>query len=249
MQEKWKDFFGAEYVYFSEAILTAERTSLEVEQIVKILDLPPKSKILDLGCGQGRIAIPLAAKGYTVVGYDGSRELLNIASKKANEAEVDIHFEYGDMRELNLDSEFDAVINLGTAFGYIDDENEDLDILRRVEKALKPNGLFLQDTENRELKLRNQMGNVWNEMNGQVVWSSREFDCLTGRWKERIMWQEGSKLRNTVLELRLYSATELKRLTKEAGLDVLGVYGGLDLSPLLMSSLRMVMLSRKKKGV
>jgi SAM-dependent methyltransferase len=244
-QEKWKDFFGEEYLHFSELILTPERTQAEVEQIVSLLDLPKGAKILDLGCGQGRISIPLSQKGYTVTGFDGSPELFAAALRRADEVGTEVQLIHGDMRELDFDSEFDAVINLGTAFGYVEKEEEDLNILRRVRNALKPGGYFLQDTENREMKLKNQMDNVWHQMNGQAVWSKREFNCLTGRWKETISWMNGSELQQRVLDLRLYSATELMRMTNEAGLRVHGVYGGLDLTPLKMDSLRMVLLSVK----
>lgn len=244
--EHWKDFFSEDYLQFSEVILTPERTRLEIDQIVSLLNLPKGAKILDLGCGQGRISIPLAKKGYDVIGYDASSELLKEANKRAEEEGVEIQFLEGDMRDLDIDSEFDAVINLGTAFGYVTNEDEDLDILRRVRSALKNGGQFLQDTENRELKLRNQMGNVWHEMNGQPVWSKREFNCATGRWKETISWVRANKLKQRILDIRLYSATELICLSKDANLKVQGIYGGLNLSPLTVDSPRMVLHSKKK---
>jgi 2-polyprenyl-3-methyl-5-hydroxy-6-metoxy-1,4-benzoquinol methylase len=247
-QEHWKDFFREDYLRFSETILTPERTTFEVNQLVQqmqFLGVPNGAKILDAGCGQGRISVPLAQRGYQVIGYDGSGVLLEEAKNRARIAGVDIPFFHGDMRELAYAGEFDVVLNLGTAFGYVENEADDLAILKRICNALKPGGYFIQETENREWKLRNQMGKTWHVMNGQPVWSDREFNLVTGRWKETITWMHGSALQQQVLDLRMYTATELIRLTKDAGLELQSIYGGFDYTPLTEKSPRLLLLSRK----
>ncbi|WP_163854427.1 class I SAM-dependent methyltransferase [Paenibacillus elgii] len=246
-EEVWHAFFGSDYLTFSEVILSPERTRFEVQRILELLDLPPAASILDLGCGQGRIAVPLAQMGYRVTGYDGSSELLEAARRRAAEAGADVNFLHGDMRDLDFDEEFDAVLNVGTAFGYIADEEGDRRILNRVRLALKPGGSFLQETENRDYKLQG-LRNTWNEMNGRPVFSERQFDSVSGRWTERIFWFEGSEKKGTVLNVRLYAATELIAMTRNAGLQVTDVFGGFDFSPLKADSPRMLILSKKEQS-
>ncbi|WP_254178730.1 class I SAM-dependent methyltransferase [Cytobacillus oceanisediminis] len=245
-KEHWKTFFGKDYVKFSETILTQDRTRFEFQQLQRILNLPKGAKILDLGCGQGRLSLPLAKAGYTITGFDGSLSLLNEAKDRAKKECLKINFEHGDMRELNYTNQFDAVINIGTAFGYVTKEEDDLNILKRVNNALKPNGILLLETENREMKLKNTMGKIWNEMNGQPVWSDRSFNCITGRWTETIQWLNGNKLEKKILDLRLYSATELQKMLKDVKFNVLKVLGGFDLSPLETTSQRLLILSQKE---
>jgi 2-polyprenyl-3-methyl-5-hydroxy-6-metoxy-1,4-benzoquinol methylase len=56
--------------------------------------------ILDIACGTGRHAIPLAKLGYRVTAFDLSKEMLDIAKEKAKKENVRIEFKQEDMKEL-----------------------------------------------------------------------------------------------------------------------------------------------------
>src|SRR6266498_2542478 len=128
----YASFFGEEYFHIYGSMLSDERTAREVEGIVKLLALPPGSHILDLACGHGRHAVPLAQRGYRVTGQDLSQLFLEHAEAAARAAGVDVRWVHGDMRVIPFDAEFDAVTNIFTAFGYFDTEDEDLQVLRQV---------------------------------------------------------------------------------------------------------------------
>jgi SAM-dependent methyltransferase len=70
--------------------------------------------VLDLGCGTGGHAAPLAARGYDVVGVDRSAEMLRHARGRGSSA----RFELGDIGRLDLQQEFDAVIAMFAVLGY-----------------------------------------------------------------------------------------------------------------------------------
>lgn len=246
MGESWNQFFGADYLSFSEVILSPQRTAFELEAIMKRLKLTKGMRVLDLGCGQGRMSIALAKQGLQVVGYDGSPDLLEEAKRRAAEQGADVAFVLGDMRELQGEGEFDAVINIGTAFGYIEDEEGDREIVRRVQQALKPGGCFLQETENRDYKLR-QLYNTWDKMNDRLVFSRRAFNHQSGRWTEELSWYEEGERTIALLDLRLYTAAELVRMTEAAGLHVQELHGGFDLSPFSLSSPRLMIVSEKSR--
>ncbi|SDN48067.1 Methyltransferase domain-containing protein [Fictibacillus solisalsi] len=245
--EKWKTFFSSDYLTFSEEILTSERTDFEIEFILRQLNLKPGAKILDLGCGQGRLSIPLAQRGFTITGLDGAKDLLKEAKRRAEEYNVDIEFIHCDMREMSFIEEFDAVINFGTAFGYIESQKDDQMILEKVHQALKPNGLFIQDLENREAKVKNLSKQTWYHMNNKLVWSNRNFDYVSGRWNEVIKWYEDGAEKQSILNLRLYTSSEIIHMNENAGLALKDLFGFFDGQAYSAESPRMILKLQKNQ--
>ena len=88
-----------------------------LETIFRKLDIPVKT-ILDLGCGTGGHAIPLARRGYKVTGVDWSKEMLSIGRQNAIEVAADVEFVYGDIRDVDLGQTFDAVISMFAVMSY-----------------------------------------------------------------------------------------------------------------------------------
>jgi len=81
------------------------RTSLEWDRsIVKMLTaiFSPDVQILDVGCGYGRIAIPLAELGYQIKGLDLSPQLIAEAQEEATKRGLDIEFSVGSMTEMPI---------------------------------------------------------------------------------------------------------------------------------------------------
>ena len=103
----YREFFGEEYFRLFDGALTPERAAREVEGIVDLLSLPPGSQILDLCCGHGRIAIPLALAGYRMTGLDLSELFLERAQADAAAAGVSIDWLHGDMRSLPFEAAFE----------------------------------------------------------------------------------------------------------------------------------------------
>jgi len=245
LQESWKQFFNEDYLLFSEEILTEERTKLEVGAIESLLQLSPGASILDFGCGQGRLSVPLGQLGYQVTCFDGSNVLLEEARRRAEAVNVSLSYRLADMRGLCMEDAFDAVINFGTAFGYTLNDQEDQDIVASVYKALKHDGDFLIDTENRDFRLSHLQSRTWTCMGGRTILSERKFDCATGRWSESMQWTEGDCTKRQELSLRLYAATEWAQLLRNVGFTVRGIFGGLSGQPLSIQSPRMVIWAKK----
>ena len=77
-----------------------ERTAQEVALIADALDLDSEDPVLDLACGDGRLAVPLAQLGYRPVGVDLSPASLAAARAFAKAAEVELELWQRDLRDL-----------------------------------------------------------------------------------------------------------------------------------------------------
>jgi len=241
------DFFGEEYLRIYSHALTEERTQREADQLVGLLDLPPGSDILDLCCGHGRHAIALAERGYQITGQDLNAFFLEKAEAEATTAGVEVRFIRSDMRRIPFENRFDAVINMFSAFGYLESQEDDQAVLKQVEMALKPGGLFLMETIHQAWLVRNFEPRGWHVGEDDiVVLEERELDLLTGRNQVTVtlIRPDGSRQQQGHA-MRIYTAAELIRMVRQADLEIKEVYGGLDRSALSLDARRVVLLAQK----
>jgi len=122
------------------------------EQGYSILDkllfrnLAPGARILDLGCGDGRIAQQLWHRGFDVIGIDGSERMLEFARERAPA----VPFIAADARSFTLDKPADAVISTFDALNHVMTPMELASVFGCVYAALKPGGEFVFDLNREE---------------------------------------------------------------------------------------------------
>mgnify|MGYP001800554504 FL=1 len=117
----------------------ASKREMETIALEKLLlpYLPKEAHILDIGCANGRTVKTLKMKGYQTTGIDISEELLRIARLNVPESK----FILGDIRELELQPIYDAVISCDV-FCHILNFEELTTVFRKVYAAMHDNGIF-----------------------------------------------------------------------------------------------------------
>jgi SAM-dependent methyltransferase len=107
----------------------------------------PVATVLDLGCGTGGHAIPLAQTGLTVAGVDRAPKMLDIARDKAKAAGVEgrTSFHEGDLVTFSEGGQFDAVICLFSVLSYQTEDAGMIAALKNMRRHLKPDGLLICD--------------------------------------------------------------------------------------------------------
>jgi SAM-dependent methyltransferase len=239
-------FFGPSYLMETGQELSPERTLREADFIEKILSLKPGCKLLDMPCGYGRHAIELERRGYKVTGVDLSVFFLKTAETNATAAGASPRFERQDMRFVSFENEFDFALNLFTALGYFDSDDDDQRIFNGFARSLKPGGEFLVDFVNRELALRNFTPKGWRKLpDGAYLLIEREYDMLTGRCVDRRTIIRGGIQTVSKYVVRFYTTVELIKLGTAAGLRLKGAYGDFDGSELSMDSKRSMLIFEK----
>jgi SAM-dependent methyltransferase len=102
--------------------------------------VPPGSRILDAGCGSGRVAAELFRRGHDVVGVDAD-EVLLVAAAQDHSGPTWVH---ADLTEVDLSvvsgaQPFDAVVMAGNVMPYLAPDTEQL-VLERLAALLVPGG-------------------------------------------------------------------------------------------------------------
>jgi SAM-dependent methyltransferase len=137
------DHLGGAYLRYS----FTKGTDQEVSFLVDALGLSPGARVLDVGCGPGRHAHALAARGFEVVGVDISERFIALA-REATAPGATVTFERADARSLSFSPEFDAVLSLCQgAFGLsgggdalVASLDPDQSVLEGMARALRPGG-------------------------------------------------------------------------------------------------------------
>jgi SAM-dependent methyltransferase len=184
----------------------------QTDRLVAALGLEPGSRVLDVPCGTGRIAIQLAARGFDVVGLDITERFLD----EGRAAGPNVAFVHGDMRALPFEDEFDATICFWGSFGYFDDAGN-LDQARAAADALREGGRYLIDTPTLETILPRFQERNWFEVGDSLVLEERAFHVATSRietWWTFVRDGERSTQRSS---MRIYSLRELTDLLRDAG--------------------------------
>lgn len=117
---------------------------LFIERVIRKYDHPMHT-ILDLACGTGSIAIPLASKGYKIAGIDLSEDMLAIAYGKSQEAGVSVEWIQQDMLELDFPYQVDTIVCFCDSLNYVIEDAQIIQLFRSIYEQLTPNGYFLCD--------------------------------------------------------------------------------------------------------
>lgn len=233
-----------DYLYFYGDMLNEERTEVEVAALARLLELDRPMQILDLACGFGRHTNRLAALGHRMTGVDLMPGFLEIARQDAQRRSVQVNYQPGDMRQIQYQAEFDRVLLAFTAFGYFEDE-ENLLVLQNVRRALKPGGLVIFDTQNRDTFLKGFVPCFVNEKEGNLMIDRITFDTQTGRlYNRRIVIRDGVR-RDKPFFVRMYNPTEIRAVVAEAGLEITKLLGDWEGNPVSAESRRMIVIARK----
>jgi SAM-dependent methyltransferase len=220
----WEDMF--DFIFPPEHLALGEPLAAKA---VALLGLAPGAAILDMGCGPGRVAIPLARRGHRVVGVDAQPGYLERARAWAEREGLALDLVRADMAELELDAAFDAAICAFTSFGYFAERRRDLRVLERARAALRPGGRFLLETAHRDGVVRLMPVQEARLADGRAFRSVPRFEPVSGVLE--LTWTVTSPAGPTRAyrtRLRPYSATELDEMLREVGFREVALFGDLE---------------------
>ncbi len=195
----------------------------EVSALIELAGNTPRH-ILDLGCGPGRHALPLARAGYPVTAVDTSRVLLDQLEQSAGGLPIETI--EADMREFQRDQAFDFALVMWTSFGYFRDEADHRRVLDNLRHSLEPGGQLVLDLVGVEYLARNLEPVHLTEYDNDRLLIERPLltDNLT-RLENEWLLIDGDKVHRAEFSHRVWSAGEITALLTRSGFDVHGLYG------------------------
>jgi SAM-dependent methyltransferase len=188
-------------------------TENEIRFVVAALGLEPGMQVLDVGCGPGRHALALARRGIRTHGIDLSPEFVALARDASEREDLPATFEELDVRDLDADAEYDAVLCLCQGgFGLLGGD-EDGGIVDRIARAARPGGRVALSAFSAAFAVR------WLE-------EGEDFDPRTGVFHEHAtVRNEAGEERDFEMWTTCFTPRELALTARDAGLEVLGIHG------------------------
>lgn len=125
--------------------INREGISKPEERAIETYFTDTDGKVLDVGCGAGRVTSALTARGYDVTGVDISQPLLS----RANSEHPDVEFVSSDVSDLPFASDsYKYVIFAFNGLDYLAPVELRRDALREIRRILSPSGTFIFSSHN-----------------------------------------------------------------------------------------------------
>lgn len=207
--------------------------------------------VLEIGCGTGRVSIPLAEAGFSVVGIDLSTSMLAQARRKSDRVE----WIQKDIRTFNLDRKFACILAPYYVINYLYELKDIEAVLRNCKAHLKPNGKLILD-------LVHLPPQFWRELFEQegaietirefaepktqqkiIVRFGEEYDFKEQIHSELISYHfSNGKVMSDRLDHRIYFPKEIETILKYNGFHIKRCFGNYDSTPFTVDSLRHILV-------
>lgn len=236
----WRTFYPC--MFNSEAFAEGEA---QVAALPALLGFTPE-RVLDLGSGPGRHALPLARAGYRVTAVDTSAGLLQRLEQLAADDDLDIDIRRADMREFEEAGAFDAVLVMWTSFGYFSDEADHAAVLERIRDSLRDGGGLVLDLVGLEYLCRNLQPVHLTEYDDGRLLVERPVltDDLT-RLDNEWLLIDGDRVHRAEFSHRVWSADGIRHLLDACGFARVQLFGDLEGGGLDLDSERLIAVAWK----
>jgi len=220
--------------------------------------------ILELACGTGRVALPLAQAGFAVTGLDISPNMLAIAMRKLaeepGEVRARVRLVEGDMSGFSLGERFGLILIPFRSFQVLLQRAQQRRCLECCVAHLRAGGRLAINVFNPRLSRISQPGGVdeatvdyvgpessrvrqgghtdYDLANQRLVWRAR-YECISPKGEVTV--------RQHLLDLRYLFRFEMEWMLEACGFEVEALYGNFDRSEFTAESLEMIFVARRAR--
>jgi len=212
-----------------------------------------QSRLLDVPCGDGRLALRVAAAGHQVVGVDLSKVAIDRLRKEAGTTTSAVTGRVGDMRDLGsvlgADPLFDGAWCMGNSFGYLN-SSDTVAFLDRLAASLRIGARFVLDAATvAEIALPRAGGRDRYEVDGAVLINEHSYDVRQSTMVTDMTLAVGERKARRVVRHRVMTCREIIEFLGRANLIVDEIFGGIDGEPFSLDSPRCLIVARRGTAV
>ncbi len=241
----WKNFFEGLIVDFWRAAMPPEATRAEADFLERFLAPPPGGRLLDVPCGDGRLALELARRGLRMTGVDLSAQFLAAARDSARAEGLAIEWRHSDMRDLPWEERFDGAFCGGSSFGYLGDEG-DGDYIAAVGRALKPGARFVIDAvKAAEIVLPPPAEPRTMQVGDIFFTGENRYDAAAGWMDNRYTVSRGARREVRAAAFRVYARGEVVDMLAAGGFATCQSLGTLSGEPFGQGSSRLILVATR----
>lgn len=205
------------------------------------------SRLLDVGCATGSLALQLTQANHQVWGIDINQEMIKAARQKGGFSE---RFKVLDLLKINTSFQaafFDGIICVGNTLVHLNNTAEILDFFKKSAQLLKHQGTFLLQIVNYDRILRLKPSHL-PTIENQHIRFERIYQYQS---KQKIVFKTNLLIKATAenlqseVELVAITKDQLQQLLKQAGYQNLQFWGDFQKNPLKEDSFALVITAKK----
>lgn len=219
-----------------------------IEEIFKRYHKNPKI-VCDLACGTGNFTIPMAKRGYDMIGVDKSFDMLSVARNKACDFGLDIVFLQQSFLALDLYGGCDAFLCMIDGFNYVLSPKSLYKIAKKIKDCfLEPNGIVVFDISSR-YKLKNYLGNntfIYDKNDMFYAWENKFHEKTSVSDMYITFFAKSKNGYNRFCEHHLqkaYTESEIRKIFSMAGYKTVNAFSPLTFNAPKNDDLRTVFVA------
>lgn len=213
--------------------------------------------VLEVGCGTGRITVPLAQAGVNVTGLDVMPSMLRRAARRAHDCQVAVDWIEQDCRDIRTAQRFALIFSAHNSMGHLHDLDSVVAFLTSARRALASDGTLILEVSNRDVaELSCPSGasrhiKSFQDAVGRCVevWSTPSYDAATQIVRFHLDYRrDGTVAHSNQVSMRCFFPEELLAVCRLAGLEVVRRYGDYNASLFVSTSPKQILLCRDAFG-